>query len=44
MPSAQQLAGLNKLEVDMSLGCPPPGRDACELHWAAADVKMAPGC
>jgi hypothetical protein len=31
MPSAQQLAGMNRVEVDMSLGCPPPGRDACEL-------------
>lgn len=35
MPSARQLAGMNKLEVDMSLGCPPPNRDACELrlYW-----------
>ena len=30
MPSAWRLAGMNRLEVDMSLGCPPPGRDVGE--------------
>lgn len=35
MPSAQQLAGMNRLELDMGLGCPPPGRDACEKQQPA---------
>lgn len=34
MPSARQLTGMNKLEVDMNLGCPPPNRDAfCPSKW-----------